>query len=68
MHGEQKSPLLWIHAGLIAWGIVFCFGYALYDWIVRPEGGESLLLPAGFAVAGVVLSVYLARFVKGQLR
>ena len=55
--------LISFHRFLIATGIVFCFGFAIWElmtwWVGRTPG--ALVLGLTFAALGVLLSFYLAR-------
>ena len=62
--------LLRFHLILVGTGILFCFGFALYE-LLRRWGGEvsgHLVLPAFFVVAGICLTVYLRRVLRYGLR
>jgi hypothetical protein len=55
--------LIAFHRFLIATGIVFCFGFAIWElmtwWVGRTPG--ALVLGLTFAALGVLLAFYLAR-------
>jgi hypothetical protein len=55
--------LISFHRFLIATGIAFCFGFAIWElmtwWVGRTQG--TLALGMSFVVLGAVLCVYLAR-------
>ena len=55
--------LIAFHRFLIATGIVFCFGFAIWElmtwWVGRTPG--ALILGLTFVALGVLLSFYLAR-------
>jgi hypothetical protein len=53
--------LIGFHRFLIGAGIVFCFGFAIWDFATRPDGAGFPLLPLVFIVLGVALSFYLLR-------
>ena len=55
--------LIAFHRFLIATGIVFCFGFAIWElmtwWVGRTPG--ALILGLTFVALGALLSFYLAR-------
>jgi hypothetical protein len=55
--------LIAFHRFLIATGIVFCFGFAIWElmtwWVGRAPG--ALILGLTFVALGVLLAFYLAR-------
>ena len=55
--------LIAFHRFLIGTGIVFCFGFAIWElmtwWVGRTPG--ALVLGITFVALGVLLSFYLAR-------
>jgi hypothetical protein len=55
--------LIAFHRFLIATGIVFCFGFAIWElmtwWVGRAPG--ALILGLTFVALGVLLSFYLSR-------
>jgi len=55
--------LIAFHRFLIATGIVFCFGFAIWElmtwWVGRTPG--ALILGLTFVALGVLLAFYLAR-------
>ena len=55
--------LIAVHRFLIGTGIVFCFGFAIWElmtwWVGRTPG--ALVLGITFVALGVLLSFYLAR-------
>lgn len=55
--------LIAFHRFLIAAGIVFCFGYAIWEvraWAASDSAG-ALVIAMGFALLGAGLVVYLRR-------
>jgi len=59
----MPMSLIPFHRGLISAAIVFCFGYAGWEFTgyVRGQGGEFPLIGVVFVALGIGLSYYLAR-------
>ena len=53
--------LILFHRVLILFGIVFCAGYAVWEFVNFTDGGgtRSLLIALGFLVAALGLGYYL---------
>ena len=62
--------LLRFHVTLVGTGILFCFGFALYEFLQERGTGSpgNLVLPVLFVAAGIGLTVYLRRVLRYGLR
>lgn len=58
---NPPSMLLRLHVFLITCGILFCFGFGVYEFLLR-RSGLDVAVGAGFLAGGVALSLYLRWF------
>ena len=55
--------LIWFHRFLIACGIAFCLGFAMWEFVAFQRNGDIwvAVLAGVFAIFGISLAYYLAR-------
>jgi hypothetical protein len=57
------------HTALISCGILFAFGFAIYQLLKHGTGaGPHRFTAAGFVAGGVALSLYLRWFLRSRRR
>lgn len=66
---NPAAMLYRFHAALISCGILFAFGFALYQVVKHGTGsGAHRATAIGFAAGGVGLSLYLRWFLRSRKR